>query len=1001
MFEVLGRCFYLHSYVSFALRLRLTFTTAFSIFLLLVAFSASAGQAKLSHYFQESWTTRDGLPHNTINSITQSNDGYLWLATWEGAVRFNGREFKVFGRGPVTGLPDSGIRFLNTDNNGNVLLAGARGGVSKRTEAGWHSWPPYNVLLNAIVEDQHGTLWLASEGLGLFRQQADGSRQQYTQLQGLASDVVHSLLLDKQGRLWAGTGRGLIWLDTHLAEPEIHAVTDLPAVPVFALRQYSDSLLIGTERGLFTLSQGATRLFSAALANMPVSALLVQNKHIWIGTTDRGLLRFGEQGLETLSMAGGLPNNRILSLFLDREKSIWVGTNGGLFRLRDAAFVTYTAENGLAGDYVRAVLAHSDASLWIGTSQGLTVRDETGFTTLDLTGVSKGQSVLSLIEAADGAVWIGTYTDGVLRYQDGVVTDKYDRSSGLLANEVRAVLPEPDGGLWVGTGQGLNFIGQGGIRSFSKKDGLPTPFVMALYKHIDGRLFIGTGGGVAIMQPSGSISALDFSSLDGAEYAFGFAPDPQSDILWMTTDRGLVAYHLNSGQLQIIGRGAGLPFDKVFQAVIDQDNNIWLSSNRGVIRLLRTQVDQLLSGERSSVDYELFGESDGMQSAQTNGGSMQAATLSADGSIVFATSKGVSIVQPDDLKRFAVNVPPVVVEGLKVDGSPVALQQEIQLPAGTHRLELQFAGLGFIMPQRIQYSTKLNGFDETWVDRGSNNTAEYTNLPPGHYRFSVRAAYPQGSWSEHDARFSFVILPHFWQRADFWTVAILAVILLSGLLVRWRLQALHRREQRLLWQVAEKTVELQQQTDHLRAVDKQRSELMQQIQQQAQEFELQARLDALTGLANRRAFDEALTRECARARRTAQPLCLVLLDIDHFKQVNDTFSHSVGDEILKMVARVVCGLCRTNDTVARWGGEEFAILLPDTNIVAAAEICERIRLAVMQIDCSAFSADLRITASMGIASYAGEHHHDKLLSRSDAALYCAKQDGRNRINIAE
>lgn len=1000
MFEVLGRCFYLHSYVSFALRLRRT-STAFSIFLLLLASSAGAGQAKLSHYFQESWTTRDGLPHNTINSITQSNDGYLWLGTWEGAVRFNGREFKVFGRGPVTGLPDSGIRFLGTDNHGDVLLTGARGGVSKRTETGWVSWAPYNVLLNAIAEDQHGALWLASEGLGLFRQQVDGSRQQYTQVQGLGSDVVHNLQLDEQGRLWVGTGRGLFWLDTNLAEPQIHKVADLPAVPVFALRQYEDSMLIGTERGLFTLNQGATRLFSAALANMPVSALLVQNKFIWIGTTDRGLLRFGDQGLETLSMAGGLPNNRILSLFLDREKSIWVGTNGGLFRLRDAPFVTYTAENGLAGDYVRAVLAHSDNTLWVGTSQGLTVRDETGFTTLDLTAASKGQSVLSLTEARDGAVWIGTYTDGVLRYHNGVVTHKYDRNTGLLANEVRAVLPEADGSLWVGTGQGLNFISNSGVISFTTEDGLPTPFVMALYKHSDGRLFIGTGGGVAIMQPSGTISALDFSGLDGAEYAFGFASDPLSDILWMTTDRGLVAYHLNSGRLQIIGREAGLPFDKVFQAVVDRDNNIWLSSNRGVIRLLRAQVDLFLAGERPTVDYELFGESDGMQSAQTNGGSMQAATLSADGSIVFATSKGVSVIKPDDLKRFAVNVPPVVVEGLKVDGSAVPLQQEIQLPAGTHRLELQFAGLGFIMPQRIQYSTKLNGFDDNWVERGSNNTAEYTNLPPGHYRFSVRAAYPQGSWSEHDARFSFVILPHFWQRADFWTIAILAIILLAGLIVRWRLQALRRREQRLLWQVAEKTVELQQQTDHLRAVDKQRSELMLQIKQQAEEFEQQARLDALTGLANRRAFDEALTRECARSRRSDQPLCLVLLDIDHFKLVNDTFSHSIGDEILKLVARVICGLCRANDTVARWGGEEFAILLPDTDLKAAAEICERIRLAVMQIDCAEFSADLRITASMGIACYAGEVHHDKLLSRSDAALYCAKQDGRNRINIAE
>jgi len=211
---------------------------------------------------------------------------------------------------------------------------------------------------------------------------------------------------------------------------------------------------------------------------------------------------------------------------------------------------------------------------------------------------------------------------------------------------------------------------------------------------------------------------------------------------------------------------------------------------------------------------------------------------------------------------------------------------------------------------------------------------------------------------------------------------------------------LRRREQLLRWQVAEKTVELQQQTDHLRAVDKERSELLEQIKRQAQEFALQARLDALTGLANRRAFDESMARECARARRTQLPLCLVLLDIDHFKLVNDTFSHSIGDEVLKLVAATICRHCREEDTVARWGGEEFAVLLPNTSVYAAEDICERIRLAIMQTDCSVLAADLHITVSMGIAGFAGETQHDKLLSRSDSALYRAKQSGRNRIDIA-
>jgi diguanylate cyclase (GGDEF)-like protein len=975
---------------------------AWPLFLLLAwPLTSHASPAPLSNYFQESWTTRDGLPHNTINSISQSADGYLWLATWEGAARFNGRQFDIFGRGELTGLPDSGIRTLSKDQAGNLLLAGSRGGISKRTTEGWQSWPAFNVLINAVAEEANGTMWLASEGQGLFRQTADGQRQQFTVADGLASDVVHSLLLDDTGRLWIGSGRGLHWLDTRDSAVSFISVAGLPLAPVFVLRQYGDRILIGTERGLFQHNGGETALLHAALQNMPVSALLVQDQQIWIGTTDRGLLRYSRQGLETLSMAGGLPNNRILALYLDREKSVWVGTNGGLFRLRDAPFVTYTAEQGLAGDYVRAVLAHSDGSVWLGTSQGISRYTATGIEPIDLSAASAGQSILSLVEAENGVVWIGTYTDGVLRYQDGNVTAQYSRATGLLSNEIRAIQPDGSGGIWLGTGQGLNHVATDGrVQSFSKAQGLPTPFVLALYQHRDGRLFIGTGGGVAVRQPDGTITTLDFSALDGAEYAFGFAADPVIDVLWMTTDRGLVAYSLQSGQLQILGRRAGLPFDKVFQTVIDREQNLWLSGNRGILRLVRTQVEQQLAGRRTVLDYELFGESDGMQSAQANGGSMQAAAMAHDGRIWFATSKGASTVQPAQLKRFAANIPPVVLEGVNVNGNSVALQSGLELPAGVNRLELQFAGLGYIMPQRIQYSTRLTGFDTDWVMRGSNASSEYTNLAPGQYQFAVRAAYPQGAWSEQAATFNFIIQPYYWQRPLFWGAIVAVSIILLGVTLRWRLRVLKQREQLLRLQVAEKTLELQHQADHLRAVDKERSELLQQIKHQAEEFELQARLDSLTGLANRRAFDEALMRECARSRRNRQPLCLVLLDIDHFKQVNDSYSHSIGDEILVQVANAINSLSRQDDIVARWGGEEFALLLPNTAVAEAADICERIRLAIMQIDCSHVAEDLRITVSLGVAGYEYDVNYNKLLSRSDAALYQAKQQGRNRVIVA-
>ncbi|OEY70953.1 ABC transporter substrate-binding protein [Rheinheimera salexigens] len=961
---------------------------------------SQAAPTLLKDYFQETWTTRNGLPHNTINSINQSADGYLWIATWEGLARFNGRQFELFGRGEVTGLPDSGIRSLSKDLATGILVTGARGGVARVSDNNWHSWPSFGVLINAAVEDKSGTLWLASEGKGIFRLLPNGERQQFTTEQGLPSNVVHSLKLDAQQQLWIGTGRGLVIIDPQALQPTFTTLAELPQVPVFVIQQQQQRMLVGTERGLFAVEDQRVALVHSKLQQLAISAIWVADDALWIGTTDSGLYKYSDLGLEHLGIAEGLPNNRILSIYQDREQSFWIGTNGGLFRLRDAPFITYTADKGLAGNYIRSVMSHSDGSVWVGSSEGVSRIKQHSIENFDLTSHSQAQSVLSLMEDPDGSIWMGTYTDGLLQWRDGKVVRSYQRSTGLLANEVRAILKAKDGSLWVGTAQGLNHITTEGITSLGTADGLPAPFVIALYQHSDQRIFIGTGAGVAIINTNGSIEQVDLSALDGAEYAFGFTFDELTNILWLTTDRGLVAYHIADGHSQIVGRNAGLPFDKLFQLVIDKQHNFWVSSNRGVLRFSRKNVMAFLQQSMPTLPYELFGESDGMQSAQANGGSMPAATLDADGRVWIATSKGVSVVHPDVLVRFSANVPPVVIEGLKADGEALAITENLTIAAGVSRVELQFAGLGFVMPQRILYRTKLVGFDSDWVRRGSNNNAEYTNLAPGQYQFKVSAAYPQGKWSEAEASITFTIKPYFWQRPIFWLLVALLVIVLVILLLRWRLTNLKQRENLLTIQVNEKTLALQLQANNLKAIDLERSELLKQLKQQAEDFEAQARLDVLTNLANRRAFDEALSQECARARRTQQPLTMVLLDIDHFKQVNDLYNHSIGDEVLKLVASKISQFCREVDTVARWGGEEFAILLPETALDDALALCERMRLAIMHIDYSVIAADLKVTISLGVAEYTQLQPHDKLLSRCDAALYKAKQNGRNRVEAA-
>lgn len=494
---------------------------------------------------------------------------------------------------------------------------------------------------------------------------------------------------------------------------------------------------------------------------------------------------------------------------------------------------------------------------------------------------------------------------------------------------------------------------------------------MALYQGPDGAVFIGSGAGVAILR-NDRLQALNLSAFDNADYAFGFSEDLAAGILWMTTDRGLVAYDLTTGALNMIGRAQGMPFDKLFQLVLDQQGYFWISSNRGVLRLNRTQALEVIAGKRDRIEFELFGESDGMASAQANGGSAKAATLHHDGSVWIATSIGVSRVQPERLQQFAKMLPSVVIEKLLVEGQALSFAALQPLAAGTNRVEIQYAGLGFIMSERIQYRTLLEGFDQDWVKRGSHIAAEYTNLPPGSYRFRVSAAYPGGDWSQNEAELKFEIRPHFWQR--WWFQLLIAVLLITAvlLIVRWRLQSLKRNELRLLKLVSEQTLELQ----------------------------LLARQDALTGLANRRAFDEALQQEYQRAKHSNTTLCLALLDVDHFKQVNDRLSHAVGDEVLKRIAAMLKQQSRTVDLVARWGGEEFVILLPDTTLAAATEVCERLRQKLAQLDFSELSAGLTMTISIGLTTNDKLELPQMLLS-ADRALYQAKAAGRNRLVIAD
>ena len=956
----------------------------------------------LSAFYRETWTTRQGLPHNQVNAIAQSADGYLWLGTWEGLVRYNGLEFHVFDRANTPELKDNGIRSVRAGDDGAVVIGTSRGGVTVKRGDSWRTWMVKDGLaqeeiMDALL-DRKGRLWVATENLGVDL--VDGEKvTHYNTGNGLPSAVTYGLLLDRDGSVWAATAGGLV----HFVDgrPQVYAhASGLPDAPVFRVTQDATGrLFVGTERGVYRREGERFVAVSPLLPDDGVPSLAQDAAgHMWIGTVNNGLLRLTNSGIEKFTSLRGLPNNRVAALLVDREGSLWAGTNAGLLRLSDAPFSTWNGDQGLSDDYVRALTESRDGSIWIGTSRGLNRwrggKLEASYTADD--GLPS-DSVLSLLEDGDGSLLVGSYTAGLLRLRDGKLVAQYDNAHGMPgSNQVRALAQQADGTVWIGTTRGLVRMRDGKFQRFGVAEGLPREFIISLHLARDGSLWVGTANGAAHIV-DGRVQVVDMRGMNGAQDVFDFHEDADGT-LWFATDRGLLRWR--NGSLKAIGLAQGLPVDTLFAVVDDGVGSLWLTSNRGVVRVKRSEAEAVLAGSKPRLELDSFGEADGLASNQSNGGSGPAALRDRYGRIWIATAGGAAMVDPKSLHAYKRMLPAVVIEQALANDRNVSLQPALTLPAGTRKLEFHYASLSFQTPRFIRYRYRLEGVDRDWIERGNQRVAQYTNLGPGKYRFTVNASAPGLGlgWSMDTTTIDIEIQPRFWQQSWFLPLLTLLIGMLVVAMYRWRLGQLRQRSVKLEAVVEKRTSDLREQTERLRESDSEKSFLLDKLQEQSEAFERQAREDWLTGLGNRRSMDEDLARAFDHAMQSGRPLCFALVDIDQFKRINDDYSHAAGDRALVEVARIMRDELGELGRLARWGGEEFAVLFEGLALDEARRRCERLRWAVERLDCGSFAPGWKMSISGGVAERTGLAHYERLVSRADALLYEAKRAGRNRIH---
>jgi ligand-binding sensor domain-containing protein/serine/threonine protein kinase len=769
----------------------------------------------ITQYAQDVW--QDELPQNTVLAITQTRDGYIWIGTYEGLVRFDGTKFTTFDNRNTKEIKSNAIFVLYEDGAGTLWI-GTNDGLCYLKNGKFFIYTTKDGMLDdsvrAICGDRAGNLWVGTDrGLNKFK---DGKFIVYTTGEGLSNNSIRAIFEDRAGNLWIGTSAGLSRLKDE--KFTVYSAKDGPLnSPIRAIYEdRSGNLLIGTNGGgLFSFKDGKvinSYTTRDGLSNNFVYQILEdRDGNLWLATNGGGLCRFRDGKFKSYTTKDGLLNDLVRSIYEDREGSLWVGTNGGLNRLKDTIFTSYTTREGLSNDNVRTLYENRDGSLWIGTDGGGICRFKDGvFTTFTTKDGLVNDGVRAFFEDHEGTIWIGT-TGGLSRLKDGRFTN-YSTKNGLSNDFVYSLCEDRAGNLWVGTaGGGLNRFRDGQFTVFTTKDGFSNSSVRAIYEDRDGNLWFGTTGGGLYCFKGGKFN--NYTMKDGLsnDNVLALYEDRNGD-LWIGTNGGLNRF--KGGKFRAYTTKEGLFDNTAFQILEDGKENLWISSNRGIFRVSKKDLDSLDRGAIKSFNCVVFGKADGMGANQCNGASQPAGCRTSDGRLWFPTIKGVSMIDPENIK-FNSLPPPMVIDLVIADDQLLDLSKKAILSPGMEKFEFHYAGLSFLTPHKVKFRYKLEGFDKEWVEADVRRTAYYTNIPPGDYQFRVIACNNDGVWNEKGASYSFLMPPPLWRT---WWAYLLYIISIVGIGyggVRFRLETLHRRNDILEAKVAERTAELAKKNEEL------------------------------------------------------------------------------------------------------------------------------------------------------------------------------------------
>jgi signal transduction histidine kinase/ligand-binding sensor domain-containing protein/DNA-binding response OmpR family regulator len=753
------------------------------IFLCLLSFCISASSEEKQsnqNYKIDIWQTDRGLPSGTIFAITQTPDGYLWVGTQGGLVRFDGFNFVTFDKHNTPVIKSDEVFNFFIDHLGNLWISLTEYGVVKYRDGKFTALNLPQELQNKrieyISEDASGNLLLSSN-IGLYRLNNDkwdvlGLKD------GLPSDDISSLYKDRKGRVWINTKNGIGLLENG----RITSFTEkdgLPNTKVFAFQEDGkgniwlgggDSLVQfnGVKFTTYSLKDGVPKGGIRALS-------FDRAGDLWIGTTGGGIGIFREgKVVSYFKEKDGLGNNFISSIFTDREGTQWVGTFGsGLHRLKLKKFSTITKKDGLSNDFVFSISQDSKGEVWIGTYGGGLNRFNNGKFNYFLHEKGTSNIIRSVFADHNGNIWTGTYGEGLNQFRDGKYVKSYKVKDGLAGNGVYAIAEDRLGNLWIGTDSGLSSFRNGKFTNYSY-DGVSGNHITVLLEDKTGSLWIGTKTRGLFQYRNGRFFVPEEVAGLSNKAIRAIYQDSEG-ALWISTEYELV--RIKNKRLTRYSTESGLPDKFIYQVLEDNYGYLWINSNRGIFRVRKMEMDDYAEGRGKAISGVIYGVADGLKNTEGIGQNHPAALKAKDGKLWFPSTSGILMIDPKQVTYNEV-LPPVKIEEVRTNRNVIQFQDGMRLSPGIYDIEFRFIALSLRAPEKIRFRYKLEGYDQDWVDAGTRREAFYTNLPPGNYIFHVQACNDNGVWNYVGTSLSFELEPYFYQTLLFKILCVLLVVMI-------------------------------------------------------------------------------------------------------------------------------------------------------------------------------------------------------------------------------